>query len=366
LRHPGWVLEVAFSADGRRVVSRDGSGVRLLWDAGTGSCLARDARREMPPASARSPDGTRFAHVDQEVIRLVGTPDAGELAYRAWVTRPAPEWHRSEAERLERGGRWPAVAFHVNRLLALDPGDPDGLIRRARLRLQWGRRAEALADLRRPELLRGSDPDGAAWYARGCLAAGDRAGYRRARAALLSRLGEEQGRAGLAGLVARTCGLAPGAADQLGLAVLLAEREAKKSPGSREARSTFGTLLLRVGRPRESVEQLRRAAELEQPEGAVSARNDLLLALAYAGLGERGEARRCLDRATAWLDQPRAARLGAWVGLLACSGPLPGLLAAPNPQAEPADPRAAQVGWGEWLELEVLRREAEARLGKRL
>src|SRR5262249_47636024 len=85
---------------------------------------------------------------------------------------------------------------------------------------------------------------------------------------------------------------------------------------------------------------------------------ELLLALAYQRLGKDGEARRWLTRATAWLDGPRQTVQAAGVPASAGRGPGEALLTMKAARAH-GDRRGRGRGWQAWLELEILRREAE-------
>jgi hypothetical protein len=115
---------------------------------------------------------------------------------------------------------------------------------------------------------------------------------------------------------------------------------------------------LRAGRCEEAVRRLEEALRLRKADAV---HDELLLALACRKLGREVEARRWLAKAAAWMDRYRApaGALGT-VGAVP-AGPLPALAAL---VADRPDPRAAgsDTSLQNWLEMEVLRAEAEAAL----
>jgi tetratricopeptide (TPR) repeat protein len=168
-------------------------------------------------------------------------------------------------------------------------------------------------------------------HARLCLAAGDRAGYCKACATLIQASAAKDGPRPAD--VARLCILAPQAVTDLEpLRKQAARRAAEKRAGSPDL-CILGGLLLRANRAEEAVKRLKKAVKERGDGGAVH--EELLLALAYQRLGKNDEARHWLTRATAWLDGPQQAVQAA------------------------ADLRGRGLGWQAWLELEILRREAE-------
>ena len=57
MTHDDWVFAVAFSPDGRWVVSGSGDGTARVWDAATGHEVARMTHDDLVCAVAFSPDG---------------------------------------------------------------------------------------------------------------------------------------------------------------------------------------------------------------------------------------------------------------------------------------------------------------------
>ena len=224
--------------------------------------------------------------------------------------------------------------------------------RRGRALLERGQTDPGLADLARPEVAHATHWQVLDWHAHACLARGDRAGYRRACAALLARFSKTED-AAMANNVAWICTLAPGAVADFRPVVRLAERAVDARKNSYEALNTLGAALLRAGRYREAVARLQEA--LARRGKYDTAADELLLALAYQKLGQADEARRWRERATAWLERGQAPVRAAVLAGAGASGPLALL---PGLAGEAADPRKQQRGWAAWLELQLLRREA--------
>jgi Flp pilus assembly protein TadD len=241
----------------------------------------------------------------------------------------------------------------VKHLLAAEPDRAAHHARRARLDLAQGHAQEARAAFARAVELDGQDWQTRAWHAKVCLAAGDAAGYRRACTALLDRFGQTQDLA-VANNVAWACALGPGEAAGLGPAVRLAERAVAARPDDYARLNTLGGVLLRAGRAEEAIARLRQA--LQRPKSD-QVSDELLLALAYQRLGQADEARRWLARATAWFDRGQRPLQAAAVAGAGTAGPWAQL---PAVAVSPPDPRARTLGWETWLELTLLRREAEA------
>jgi tetratricopeptide (TPR) repeat protein len=183
-------------------------------------------------------------------------------------------------------------------------------------------------------LKRAPTDDGEMWfeYAALLLLSADRPGYVRACAHMIETCGKPGGPRPYH--VARACTLASTAVPDMSLPGRLTEKERQSAGGAFWSLTVQGALHYRAGRFSEAValfEQSRRA----DPAPGKAVLNWLWLALAQQRLGKSEEARRWLDRATAWLDQYRDGM---------------------------PDRAEAELGihLHNWLEAHVLRREAES------
>ncbi len=82
----------------------------------------------------------------------------------------------------------------------------------------------------------------------------------------------------------------------------------------------------------------------------------MLLALGHHQLKDNSKARECLQRATRALDRHRQT-------ISASAAVLGGYVAALQPHNGPG-PLERTVGWQGWIDLQILRREAEQAVGK--
>jgi WD40 repeat protein/tetratricopeptide (TPR) repeat protein len=356
------VSAAAFSPDGRRIVARTADGAVRAWDAGTGlevvPCTDRaPARGGLPADSAAAGLRLSLAHGTLQVRRLADLTPAALARQRREAQQDAAAWHRAQADEGERAGDWFAVAFHIKHLLEAEPKRAAHHARRGRIDLAQGRAEAARAAFARAVELDGQDWQSRSWHAKACLAAGDGAGYRRVCKELLDRFGQTPD-LDAANAVAWACAVGPGAAADLGPAVRLAERAVAARRDDYGRLNTFGGVLLRAGRAEEAVTRLQQALKRRGSNNQVS--DELLLALAYHRLGRAEEARRWLARATAWFDREQLPRQAAAVVGAGAATPWAQL---PAVAVAPPDPRARTLGWETWLELSLLRREAEAALG---
>jgi tetratricopeptide (TPR) repeat protein len=127
------------------------------------------------------------------------------------------------------------------------------------------------------------------------------------------------------------CVRVPGVVADPQLPVKLAERALAKEPGDSNYLNTCGAALYRAGRFEDAVKRLQEAIKAEGAEGTVW--DFFFLALAHHRLGNAAEARQWFDKAVRWIDQP------------------------PRDGDDPA-----KWSWGQRLDLQLLRREAERTL----
>jgi eukaryotic-like serine/threonine-protein kinase len=249
----------------------------------------------------------------------------------AWQTEPALASVRDQAAltKLPNAERaqWERLWGDVAALLAADPIQ-QGLAHAARR--EWDRAADCFTRA----LKLASTDAGHFWfeYAAMLLLSGDQLGYANACAHMVKRYGKAPNLR--AYHVARACTLAPDAVADASLPGRLAETELKAATGQFWSLTEQGALHYRAGRFEQALALFEQSLRADSKPGRAVV-NWLWLALAQQRLGKSEEARRSLDKATAWLDQFRDGMPGG---------------------AE------LEVGLHlhNWLEAHVLRREAEA------
>ncbi|HVS35363.1 MAG TPA: tetratricopeptide repeat protein, partial [Gemmataceae bacterium] len=281
-------------------------------------------------------------HVLDKMLTL--RPSDGQMyAVRARVHMGVHQWDKGFA----------AFADAIK----LRPDDIDLRLERGGYYAQMGRWKEAAADFDRVMAER---PFGEEWYQDACLhvLSGDADGWRK----LCGQAAERYGKTTVAAdayTAGRILALVPGAGVDPALAVRLEERAVASQATSAYYLHHLGLAHYRAGHfdaavhwHRESLKTAGYAATLNgqnldpgdlpanAPTGANAAPLTLLgLALAYHGLKQPDEARRWLDKANAWLKQANADQ--------------------PKEEAEFQPP---SLVLSDWLEFQVLRREAETAL----
>jgi serine/threonine-protein kinase len=253
-----------------------------------------------------------------------------------WPTDPALASVRGEAAltKLPDAEReqWQRLWADVAALIAADPLE-DGLAHAKRR--EWDKAADCYA-----RALDGdTTDDGHVWfeYAVVLLLSGDRPGYANACAHMVHQyMGHQYGKGPnlRAYHVARACTLAPDTIAEATVAGRLAEKELKNNAREFWSLTEQGALHYRAGRFQQGIALFEESLRAD-PQPGKAVLNWLWLAQTNQRLGKSEEARRWLDKATAWLDQYRD-------GL----------------------PTRAEEELGfhlhNWLEAYVLRREAEA------
>jgi WD40 repeat protein/tetratricopeptide (TPR) repeat protein len=331
----------SFTPDGSRLVADAGGGV-FVWDLTPSNRRLDELREVTRLLSAKRIDATG-ATVSEEAAALLSAWESWRARHpeAAGVASSAPaRWHRRQAAEAIRRGQWFAADWHSTRLITSGEADSSAWAERGDARLHLGDLAGAAADLERAEQLgpprwtnwaelgdararlgdlaaasaayaRATELPGAdawAWYRRALLQAcdGDVGGYRTTCAAAVDRFlpsGDEPS----IGAVAMACELQDGAVADLG-GLIAALRGARGGKG-RSYLGRVGALLLRSGDPAGAVKTLEEArAGLGQGDGPWQW---LPLALAHDRLGHKDQARDLLRKATAWLEGP-AGRDLAW------------------------------------------------------
>jgi WD domain, G-beta repeat len=141
LKHSRPVAFVAFSADGKQLLSRDVAQNPLVWEAATGEFLPDAPLPGLTPPANVSPDGRWKLKLDGNRIRLIDSNWTRPLLPRRLPPSTAdPAWHVAQAARAEKDKQGYAAGFHHGKLADLQPWD-------AALRL---REALAWAQARQP------------------------------------------------------------------------------------------------------------------------------------------------------------------------------------------------------------------------
>jgi WD40 repeat protein/Flp pilus assembly protein TadD len=230
-------------------------------------------------------------------------------------------------------GQWDkAVADHT-RAIELGLTGWRVLEERGAAYAELGKWTRALADFRRA--IEQPSANAVPWHRAALLQArkGDRASYRKACAAMLTRFERAPDVWGPR-VTAWTCCLLPEAVADPARVVRAAERALTRDPNNRASHSVLGAALFRARRLEEAVQRLHLAIKANRGEATYS--ESVFLALSHARLGNAGEARTWLGKVAQFL--PRTRQGGA------------------RGTGVPVLP------WADTVEIELLRREAESLL----
>jgi tetratricopeptide (TPR) repeat protein len=330
LRHEAGVDSVAFSPDGKRVVTGSGYGARVwdVWDPIPSARFevqvqVRTARKIDVNGTAQPLSNEEWRAARQELL----THEAGWLnELREQSARETLTWHTQQAAQAERGQQWFAAAFHLNRLIQQRPGDADLLYRRATVLAEQDDWPGAVADFQARVRAHPDDVRMRFHLALAQLAGANRAAFAATYRALWDRLAapreniatpveteadylqsiESVAWLGVFGPEAvpdrkRWLEIAEEIAKaseprRPGLLARLFGAEDKFDPATHASNlETLGGVLYRLGRPGDAVTKLDEALKLDPAGDFIEAH--LLLALAHHDLGHTSDAARHLQTA---------------------------------------------------------------------
>jgi eukaryotic-like serine/threonine-protein kinase len=130
--HTDRVTSVSFSPDGKRIVSRDIEGATKIWDLESSAeiRLSEDKLKTYKSLSGSdiSADKAWSVKADGSDLILINNKLLEERIARdrellAKWSQPDPKWHSQNAEESEVGEQWFAAAFHLRKLIEIEPSN---------------------------------------------------------------------------------------------------------------------------------------------------------------------------------------------------------------------------------------------------
>jgi WD40 repeat protein/tetratricopeptide (TPR) repeat protein len=301
----GFNQVLAWSPDGRWLAAMNWTGRITAWDGGSAEPDRADP--ETTPgtafAAATRSGGEGREHEKEAATRSGGEGREHTKVPAAWVFT----WHLDQADYALNAKQFTAAFFHLDRVrprAGEKPPDTLAQLRRAHLLASFGEWDRAAADY--AEAFAGYDPDsGGPWndYARLLLRQGDVAGYRKLRERMLTHFARLSIYFDPLPDLARVAALGDGMAP----AELTALRKKVLSPNSDEVGELFtlGLFHLRAGEWDQALARLGQV--VDRSPGSAWAMWPAL-ALVHQKQGHPEEARRWLDKATAWRAQEERRR----------------------------------------------------------
>ncbi len=99
--HTNWVKSVTFSPDGRRIVTGSEGETARVWDAATGVQL-QEPVPETNQGKKTVPDGRIVLLVDKRAAIVDPRISSEEIDRRRWLAQPTPELHAVLREQFEK------------------------------------------------------------------------------------------------------------------------------------------------------------------------------------------------------------------------------------------------------------------------
>jgi WD40 repeat protein/Flp pilus assembly protein TadD/tRNA A-37 threonylcarbamoyl transferase component Bud32 len=335
-------IMLVFTPDGKRLAYSGGARDRSvrIWDVATGhETLRIPGVRLAVTALAFSPDGSRLAFGGFDpTVRIL---DAEEPTATTQAAHLQALEHTKVTRHMNSGldalqtGQGFAALFHLNR--AVD-GAPDQARVRAYLAYAYadlGDWDQAAKDYAKALELGDVPVEVMHQYALTALKRGDRETYRKICARILSRSDKVGSNPQVLNALIWVCALGPDAVDKPDQLVDVADKAVKAAPKDYAIANTLGAVLYRAGKFDDAVKQLNAAIKLQGQGGTPG--DWLFLAMAHHRLGDPKAAKKWLDQSAAWLDRV-------------------------SPEKLKANALAQRLPWDRLLEIELLRREAQALL----
>jgi WD40 repeat protein/Flp pilus assembly protein TadD len=332
------VNSLAFTPDSQRLISASDDGTVKIWGVLSDQEVFSLARVTSSPVFhlALSRNGRSLALVLREpVVLLWETQEPGRAAHLARYQRAAkaePAWRRREATDAARAGQWSAALYHWNRLIAAEGAQAPFLVGRGQALAGLGRWEEARKDLKASLQSATSEPWAGYYHALLCLRAGDFPAYQQTVARLLKRW-EKDPLPILKEDLIWTCTLAANSDKDLAPVLKLAAADAADDPNNCGPLHHLGALHYRAGQWDTAIERLQQAIRLHRPDNVMRVRDWLFLAMALARKEKHDEAKQWLGKAINLLEQAG--------------------------RKQPYAINGYAVSWDQWVEINLVRREAE-------